>query len=190
METEAVNRWMPALGLCLVCFAAAAAAAEWRLDPAASRLALRASYQGEAVPAVVKQFDTRLRFDPANPADGRLEVRVKLPSVDFGSSDIDEAVRGPEWFDFARFPDATFISTDIRRIAPDRYLARGTLQLKGAAQPVAVPFTWNASGNSAAMKGEVTLDRSAFRIGTGEWRAGDLIGLDVKVVFDLRLQAG
>lgn len=185
-----MNRWAVAFGLFLAGVTTITAAAEWRLDLAASRLALRASYQGEAVPAAIKQFDTRLRFDPANLADSRLEVRVKLPSVDFGSSDIDEAVRGPEWFDFAHFPEATFISTDIERLGPDRYLARGTLQLKGAARPVAVPFSWNASGRSAAMKGEVTLDRSAFHIGTGEWEAGDLIGLEVKVMFDLRLQAG
>lgn len=185
-----MNRWAPVLGLLLAGVAGVAAAAEWRLDPAGSRLALQASYQGEPVPAVVKQFDTRLRFDPENLAGSRLEVRVKLPSVDFGSSDIDEAVRAPEWFDFARFPDATFVSTDIRRVAPDRYLARGTLQLKGAARAVAVPFSWNASDKSAAMKGELTLNRTNFGVGTGEWQAGDLIGLDVKVVFDLRLQAG
>lgn len=182
-------KWMSALGLLCLLTAGAAAAADWRMDPAASRLAFEASYQGEAVPGTFKQFDTRLHFDPAKPADSRLEVTVKLPSADFGSAEINEAVREPEWFDFARFMEASFVSTDIQRAAPDRYIARGMLRLKGASHTVAVPFTWKASGNSAEMKGELTLKRTAFGIGTGEWATDDPIGTDVKVIFDVRLQS-
>ncbi len=190
MERKTLNRWILMLGVVLGGLASAAPAAEWRMDPAASRLELRASYQGEPVPAVFKEFDTRLRFDPRDPAGGRLEVRVKVPSIDFGSSDINEGVRAPEWLDLARFPEASFVSTDIQRVASDRYVARGVLRLKGATRTVAVPFSWQATGKSAVMKGELTLNRLSFGIGTGEWQAGDLIGLEVKVMFDVRLHAG
>ena len=168
----------------------AAFAADWRMDPAQSRLAFSASYQGEPVPGVFKRFDTRLRFDPMKPTDSRLEVTVKLPSADFGSGDINDAIREPEWFDFARFPEARFVSTDIRQTAPGRYVARGTLSLKGASQALAVPFTWKASGKSADMKGEMKLNRTTFGIGSGEWTSGDLIGLDVQVTFDVHLKSG
>lgn len=185
-----MSKNISALGLLCLFAAGSAAAADWRMDPAASRLTFEASYQGEAVPGTFKQFDTRLRFDPARPAGGRLEVTVKLPSADFGSAEINEAVREPEWFDLARFMEASFVSTDIQRTSDSRYVARGTLRLKGASQAVAVPFTWQASGKSAEMKGELMLKRTAFGIGTGEWATDDPIGTDVKVMFDVRLQAG
>ena len=163
-------------------------AADWRMDPAASRLEFSASYQGEPAPGKFKQFDTRLNFDPARLAKSELIVTVKLTSIDMGSAEINDAVRGPEWFDLAKFMQAEFRSTDIKRAAADRYIARGTLNLKGAQRPLEVPFRWKADGKSATMAGEITLDRTAFGIGTGEWAAGDPIALAVKVKFDLRLQ--
>src|SRR6266481_2083560 len=112
------------------------------MDPAASRLSFRASYQGEPAPGSFKQFDTRLRFDPAHLKESSLQVTVKVTSVDMGSGDINEAIRGPEWFDFGKFTEAEFRSTDIKSAGSDRYVARGTLRLKGASQPLEVPFTW------------------------------------------------
>ncbi|HEX7043892.1 MAG TPA: YceI family protein [Burkholderiales bacterium] len=180
-------RWLAVL---VVCVAAAAQAAEWRMERAASRLEFQASYEGEPVPGVFREFETRLRFDPARPADGRLEVVVKLASVDFGSAEINDAVRDSEWLDLKRFGEASFVSSRIEPAGPGRYVAHGTLSLKGAKRSVAVPFQWHATGKSANMKGEVTLKRTAFGIGTGEWESGDLIGLDVKVLFDVTLQRG
>ncbi|HEY8552957.1 MAG TPA: YceI family protein [Burkholderiales bacterium] len=181
-------RWL--LSVFVLCAAAAVQAAEWRMDRAASRLEFQASYQGEPVPGAFREFETKLRFDPVRPADGRLEVLIKIPSVDFGSAEINEAVREPEWFDVKRFAEASFVSSRIEATGPGRYVAHGTLTLKGVKQSVAVPFEWRASGKSATMKGEVTLKRTAFGIGTGEWESGDLIGLDVKVLFDVALQGG
>jgi polyisoprenoid-binding protein YceI len=173
--------------LLLVC-AGSAHAAEWKMDPAASRLTLQASYQNEPVPGTFKQFDTRLRFDPARLVNSKLDVVVKLDSMDMGSSEINDGVKDPDWLDPNRFPEARFESSDIRQTAPGRFLANGTLTLKGKKQPVAVPFTWESAGKTATMAGELTVKRTAFGVGAGEWTAGDLIGLDVKVMFNVRLQ--
>lgn len=175
------------LGLLLLFVAAGAAAAEWRMDPDASRLRFQASYQGEAAPGAFRRFDTRLTFDPDRPAEGRLQVRVALASFDMGSREIHEAVREPEWLDLGRFEAAEFVSTDIRRDGGDGFVAHGTLRVKGIERRVAVPFRWHAADGSARMTGAVTLDRGAFGIGTGEWAASDTIGLEVKVTFDVRL---
>lgn len=163
-------------------------AADWRMDPAASRLTFQAFYQGQAAPGSFKQFDTRLSFDPARPADGKLDVTVKLTSVDMGSTEINEAIREPDWFDLKRYPDAEFSSNTISQNGPGKYIARGVLRIKGTQQQVAVPFNWEASGKTATMTGDMTLKRTAFGIGTGEWASGDMIGLDVKVSFNVRLQ--
>lgn len=187
MEIETVNRRIFAFGLLCLLVTGSAAAAEWRIDPGASRLAFRASYQGQAAPGVFRQFDTRLRLDPARLADSRLEVTVKLASADMGSGEINEGIREPEWLDPARFPEAVFRATNIRANGPDSYVAHGTLRVKGVEQKAEVPFTLKTSGNTADMAGEVTLNRTAFGIGTGEWASGSLIGLDVEVTFNVRL---
>ena len=183
-----MNRGALIAGLVVLCFTGTLAAAEWRMDPAASRLAFRASYQGEAAPGVFREFDTRLRFDPARPADARLDVTVKLASADMGSSEINDGIREPEWLHPARFPEAEFHSTDLRANGADRYVAAGKLRVKGVERNVEVPFTLKTSGDAADLTGEITLDRTAFGVGTGEWASGGIIGLDVKVTFSVRLR--
>jgi len=182
-------RWLALLaGLLAAAAIQAAVAADWKMDAAGSRLEFAATYEKIPAPGIFKEFDTRLRFDPEKPADGRLDVTIKIASADMASADINKAIAGPEWFDFARHPQATFQANDIRRADGNRYLARGTLALKGVQRPVEVPFTWSAAGDAATMDGEFTVPRSAFGIGTGEWAATSVIGPDVKVKFRVRLR--
>jgi polyisoprenoid-binding protein YceI len=176
------------LAACLLALSGHAAAADWRMDAAGSRLEFAATYERTPAPGVFKEFDTRLAFDPEKTADRRLEVTIKVASADMANADINKAIAGPEWFDFARHPQATFQATDIRRVNAGRYLARGTLTLKGTQHPVELPFAWSESGGGATMEGELTVQRKDFNIGTGEWVATSVIGPDVKIRFRVRLR--
>jgi polyisoprenoid-binding protein YceI len=166
----------------------AALGADWKMDPATSKLEFSATFEKAPAPGVFKEFDTRLRFDPEKPAGASLEVVIKVTSADMSIADVNKEIRGKDWFDYAGFPQAEFRSTDLRRTEGNRYVARGTLSLKGAKQPVEVPFTWTASADGATMEGEFTVKRGAFGIGTGEWAKSDVIGADVNVKFKLMLR--
>jgi polyisoprenoid-binding protein YceI len=165
-----------------------AQAADWRMDPAGSKLEFIATFEKTAAPGVFKEFDARLRFDPDQPAGSSLEVTVKVTSADMNIADVNKEIRGKEWFDYAGFPQAEFRSTDLRRTEGNHYVAHGTLSLKGVKQPVEVPFTWTGSADGATMEGELTVKRGAFGIGTGEWAASNVIGADVKVKFRVKLR--
>jgi polyisoprenoid-binding protein YceI len=167
---------------------APAFAADWKMDPAASRLDFAATFEGTPAPGVFKNFEVRLDFDPERPADGRLEVRIGVASADMANADINKAIAGPEWFDFARHPQAEFRAAEIRRVQGNSYLARGTLSLKGVQQAVEVPFSWNDAAGGANMQGEFTVKRLPFGIGTGEWAATNVIGPDVTIKFRVRLR--
>jgi len=185
-----MKRIVALLGLCgLATFTPhAALGAEWKMDPAGSRLEFIATFEKTPAPGVFKEFDARLRFDPDKPAGSSLEVLIKVTSADMNIRDVNKEIRGKDWFDYSGFPQAEFRSTDLRRTEGNRYVARGTLSLKGAKQPVEVPFTWSASAGGATMEGEFTVKRGAFGIGTGEWEKSDVIGADVKVKFKLMLR--
>jgi len=178
---------------CLAMLLAAAAlqparAADWKMDPAGSRLEFAATFEKTPAAGVFKEFDARLRFDPEKPAGSRLDVTIRISSADMASGDINKAIAGPEWFDFARHPQAEFHATDIRRSQSNQYVARGTLALKGVQQPVEVQFTWSAAAEGAIMEGGFTVKRVPFGIGTGEWAATDVIGPDVTIKFRVRLR--
>jgi polyisoprenoid-binding protein YceI len=172
----------------LLAWASLAQGAEWKLLPA-SRLEFTATYQGQPVPGVFRRFSVVLAFDPQQPVGSKLEVGISIPDADMLSADINEAVRGPEWFDGGHFPVARFVSEEIVARGPGRYLARGTLNLKGVTRRVAVPFTWTQAGNGgAAMDGRLVLRRTDFNIGSGAWAKDETIGMEVGVTFGLKLQ--
>lgn len=182
-----MSRWIYSFGLVLLLFCGAATATEWRMDPMASELLFQVYYEGEPAPGSFSRFDTRFQFDPTHPADGMLKVTVKLASIDMGSAEINDAIRGKEWLDLSKFTEAEFHSAEIMQVGSNRYVAKGTLRLKGVEHPVMVPFTWVPEGKAARMRGELTVDRTAFGVGTGEWASADPISLGVKVRFNVRL---
>ena len=178
---------MKKLLLCAVLVACPALAADWKMDPAASKLEFVATFEKNPAPGVFKEFDTRLSFDPAKPSGGNLHVTIKVASADMSIPDVNKEIRNKDWFDYSGFPQAEFHSTDLRADGK-RYVARGTLTLKGVKQAVEVPFTFTPSGDGATMEGELMLKRGDFGIGLGEWKATDTIGADVKVKFRVKLK--
>jgi len=167
----------------------AAGAAEWHMLADDSRLEFIVVYSGQEAPGLFRRFETELQFDPAAPADGRLVVTVVTLSADLDSADINEAIAGPDWFDFARYAEARFVSESIAGIDGQRFVATGRLRLKGIERVIDVPFTWSEADGLAHMHGELTLRRDAFAIGTGEWAVTDIIGANVRVRFDVALQS-
>ena len=165
-----------------------ALAAEWRIVRAESRLEFVPTYQGQEAKGVFHRFEVSLSSGSDAPASGKLAVSVALASADMGSQDIDDAIRGNQWFDVTHGPEARFASDDIVAQSDGRFLARGTLSLKGIERQVAVPFTWWAAGDDARMQGQLVLRRIDFGIGTGEWASSESIGLDVTVRFDVKLR--
>lgn len=180
-----MKKIISALGLLLL--ACPAAAADWKMDPAGSKLEFIAAFERNPAPGVFREFDARLRFDPDKPAGGNLAVTIRVTSADMNIPDVNKEIRNKDWFDYAGFPQAEFQSTDLRREGKG-YVARGTLTLKGVKQALEVPFNWSASGDGATMEGEFTLKRGDFGIGLGDWKATDTIGADVKVKFKVKLR--
>lgn len=178
------------LMLSLSAFTATAGPSTWHMDPVHSRLEFITTYEGEAIQGVFKRFETRLVFDPRQLPDSELEVNVDVASADMDSEDVNEAIQDEDWFSVSHHPKASFRSTTFESDGPNRYLATGTLTVKGISRQVAVPFRWSASGDRGRMEGTVTLDRRDFRVGEGEWSTGDVIGVSVKVTFDVALNRG
>ena len=165
-------------------------AAEWQMLADDSRLEVFVRYSGQEAPGLFRRFTTELQFDPVAPAEGQLIVKVAILSADLDSADINEAVAGPEWFDFSRYADAQFVSDSITRIDDGEFVATGRLRLKGIEKIIDVPFMWSEADGLAHMRGELMLQRGDFEIGTGEWAAADIIGENVRVRFNVKFRTG
>jgi glucose/arabinose dehydrogenase/polyisoprenoid-binding protein YceI len=159
---------------------AQAAATRWVVD-APSRLAFESAASGQAFEGSFGRWDADIAFDPANLAASKASVSIDIASVATGDQGRDEAAGEGTWFDLARFAKATFMTTAIRSLGGDRYVAEGTLTLRGVSKAVSLPFTLAIASDQATMAGELALNRTDFGVGQGQWQAADVVPHQVKV---------
>jgi len=163
-------------------------AAAWHSIPDKSRLEFVASYEGAEALGQFSEFEVELICDQADGAPKSLQVDVDVSSASMGNADIDEAIAQPEWFDMKRFPNATFRSNRITAATGFGYQAEGVVSIKGVDRPLSIPFRWSGMAENGEMKGEVSLSRVDFDIGSGEWASDSSIGHDVLVRFTVTLK--
>ncbi|GAB2495819.1 YceI family protein [Arenimonas alkanexedens] len=171
--------------LSLLLATATAGATDYRAE-AGSTLGFRASYQGENFEGAFRDFSPAIRFDPADLAQSRFDVRIDLSSAGTQNADRDELLLGPDFFDSIARPEARYVATRFRALGGDRYVAKGELSLRGVSQPVALNFTWTA-GAKPVLEGDAMLKRLAFEVGGGDWSDTGMIPDEVKVVTRLVL---
>jgi polyisoprenoid-binding protein YceI len=157
----------------------AAAAADWTLQ-SGSTLGFSASYQGETFQGRFGKFTPQIRFDPAKLTDSRFDVRIALASASTSNDERDEMLKGEDFFNSAKLPEARYSASVFRALGGNRYTADGTLNLRGVSRPVTLSFTWTP-GAKPVLNGEATLKRLDFGVGSGDWTDTGLIPNEVKV---------
>jgi polyisoprenoid-binding protein YceI len=162
-------------------------AAEWCSLPQPGQLDFIFTWEGTPISGRYRDFSVRYNFDPAQPQLAQLDVRITVPSATTGSRDRDEGMAGPDWFDFASYPLARYRASGVAAMGDGTHRFAGELSLKDATRQVPVTLRWVPSDRGARMTGSATVRRLDFGIGAGEWADPDLIGLDVRVEFDLEL---
>jgi polyisoprenoid-binding protein YceI len=169
--------------------APAGATTEYQLEPAGSSLTFTAVQQGAKFESRFDRFTARVRFDPAQPESGSIAARIDLGSVDTGNPERDEVLKGSDWFNPGRWPEAVFSAGRIVREG-DAFRATGTLTLRDVTAPVDLRFRWTpaSAGKGPRLRGSATLERLAFGVGQGEWRDTSYVGNRVDVQVDIRLR--
>ncbi len=145
-----------------------------------STLTFATSYQGDVFVGHLPSFSTRLSFDPQRLAGSKLDVSIALATVSVGNPDGDDTLKGADFFNIAKFPQAHFTATAFRRLGGNQYAADGTLSLRGASKPVTLTFAWTP-GARPVLTGKAMVRRLDFGIGGGDWTDTELIPNEVAV---------
>ena len=153
---------------------------DWTTRQDASSLRFSGVSQGESFEGRFAEFNSQIRFDPDDLANARFDVRIKLASADTRNEERDSTLQDSDFFDVANHPEARFIATDFATTATG-FEARGSLELRGARQPVTLAFSWSPLAEGARLEGKATLDRTAFGVGSGDWADAETIAHDVVV---------
>lgn len=153
-------------------------AAPWTVQPGSS-LGFSASFQDEAFEGKFSRFTPRISFDPAT-ATGHFDVAIDVLSADTRNSERDDLLKGAEFFNARKQPQARYVAKRFRALGGGKFVADGVLSLNGISKPVPLAFTWTA-GAKPVLAGQATLKRLDFSVGTGEWNDTALLPNAVQV---------
>ena len=148
-----------------------------------STLNFTASWAGDAIEGQFKRWTADILFSPDALDRSKLTVGIDMASAATGDDQRDSSLPSDDFFAVAAHPKATFTASKFRKTGEGRFVADGTLDLRGVKKPVSLPFTLKIDGDTATARGVTTIDRTAFGVGQGEWAATDQIGGKVKVSF-------
>lgn len=170
----------------LTLLAARPASTTYHLDPAASSL----TWTGHAEAGTwAPQGSIRLR-EGSILAEGQTvraaHIVVEMASIRQEQTQLADHLRGPDFFDTAKYPTAVFELTELKAGR-----ARGTLTLKGTTKSIGFPVQVDAvPGGGRRLRGTATLDRTQFGINYNSTSFFQNLGSyairnDFQVAFDL-----
>ena len=127
---------------------------------------------------------------------GKLEFTVQTASVvaDEGSRNdwtpkLEEHLKGADFFDTAKFPTATFASTEIKAGGSGgSHTVKGNLTLRGVTKVVSFPATIVVKGSDVSGKTEFSINRKDFGL-VYAGKADDLIRDGVVLKIDVKASA-
>jgi len=148
-------------------------AATYTLDPQHTQVQFTWNHFGFSNPAAVfGKIDATLDFDQTDPTQSKVSVTIPLDSVNSNVAKLNEHLDSPDFFDAAKYPNATFKSTKVEKGAtPDQLKVTGDLSLHGVTKPVTLDVTVNNVGEhpirkapAAGFDATATVKRSEFGI--------------------------
>lgn len=167
---------------------------QWVMDPATSTLAFKGKQMGAVFSGSFTKFIPDIRFDPDNLAASKVTVTVDIASINTGDAERDQNLKTKEWFDPEKFAEARFETTSFKKTGDNAFEAEANLTIRAITLPVVLPFTLvfskdDSGKETALMTGSLTLNRSKFSLGTGDWDDPSIIANEVPVEISLNATA-
>ncbi len=180
-----------AIAMTAICLASTPVEAEpvsWRVDMEKSRLTFTATANGQPVKGRFQAFEAKILFDPEAPEAADIKVTIDVAGITTGQSQIDAALKSPDWFDVATFPKARFEAKSGKVLDGERYQLTGTLTIRDKTKPITLPFTLKVEGKRAHVQGEVIINRTDYGVGQGAQASEAAVKHAVTIAFDLVAQ--
>jgi polyisoprenoid-binding protein YceI len=159
----------------------------WKVS-SGSTLTFTTAWSGTPVEGRFDRWKADILFGPKALDRSKVTVTIDMGSAKTGDEQRDASLPAPDWFDSANHPSAVFTASRFTESGEGRYVAHGTLTLRGVTKPLDLPFQLKIDGAKATVSARASLDRIAFGVGQGEFAATDQIPAKVGLRVQLRAQ--
>ena len=175
------------LGVALGSIGTALPAADYAIDTAHSFVEFRIKHLGYSwLYGRFNRFSGHFSYDADNPQASAISVSIDTASVDTNHAERDKHLRGSDFLDVAKYPEATFESTKYSGDAQSGTL-EGMLTLHGVTKPISIHLEKLGEGNDpwggyrAGFIGTTTLTRRDFGISYNLGPASESMELELGI---------
>ena len=135
------------------------------------------------------KFDGEIKTTKNDFSDAKINFTVNINSVSTDNEKRDNHLKSADFFDVAKYPNMTFVSTSIENISDGKYNLKGNLTLHGVTKPITLKMSYSGTikdpwGNTrAGLKVSGTINRINFglKYNSTMEAGGLLIGEDVNI---------
>lgn len=122
-----------------------------------------------------------------SPENSRVSITIKTDSITTDTPDLTKHLKTADFFDVAKYPEATFVSTAIKAGGENgaSHTVTGNLTLHGVTKAVTFPATINVTPEVATVESSFSINRKDFGINYAG-AADNLIRDDVVLTLHVR----
>jgi len=132
-----------------------------------------------------RDFDATLELDGSNMNNTTVSITIDAASIDSSVPELDDDLKGAEFFDVANHPEITFQSTAYEQASEDTGRLSGDLSIRGVTKPVTLDVKINSAAMNRMSRKEMigvsvtgTINRSDFGLNAYMPIVGDELSLE------------
>jgi len=122
-----------------------------------------------------------------SPENSHVNIAIKTDSITTDTPDLTKHLKTADFFDVAKYPEATFVSTAIKAGGQNgaSHTITGNLTLHGVTKAITFPATINVTPDAATVESSFSINRKDFGINYAG-AADNLIRDDVVLALHVR----
>ena len=161
------------IALAAFAFTANAFAAVYSIDPGHTQVEFTYNHFGFSnITGRFDQVNGEFELDTADLAKSRISIEIPISSLSTGVGKLDQHLLGPDFFDAAKYPTATFKSKSVHVVDVGKLHVSGDLTIHGVTKPVTLDVKVNKIGDhpmkkipAAGFDASTRIKRSEFGVG-------------------------
>jgi len=168
-------------------------AGTWTVDKAHTNVKFSVSHLVISdVEGNFKSFDGTMTSSKSDFTDAKINFTVDVSSVNTDNENRDNHLKSPDFFDVAKYPKMTFVSTSIVPLGNNKFTLVGNLTIKDITKPVTFEVTFGGTANAmggthAGFKATAKIDRYDYNL---KWSmateaGGAVVGKEVDITLNV-----
>lgn len=178
----------------IVAFSGATAFAQvWQVDRDHTEIRFEINHVLTTVSGYFTDYKAAVSFDPEQIENASFNFTVPVKSVDTNNRKRDAHLNSPDFFNSEKYPEMTFVSKRISKLANGHYEIEGVLTIKDVSKTIKTEFQYFPPKPHPLIEGKVvsgyatqfSLNRLDYHVGDGKFLKMGALGQDVTVTITM-----